>query len=175
MYSEASIVVTFPCLPRIFAEFGMAAFALCSATSFGVFHIFFAWGWMQEFTFLTYHAVSTRRFFLKITNCVDFFSCCLRSLFWGSSVVAIFSSLLVESTWWVSCSLSLLCDLSSSARSLGVSSVFTVLLYFPLLACRYRLGHVGFLCWYYYCSNPWTGVLCLSNEVLPIVQCNVCI
>ena len=47
MYSEASIVVTFPCGPRILAEFGMVAFALCSATSFRVFHIFSAWGWMQ--------------------------------------------------------------------------------------------------------------------------------
>ena len=53
MYSEASIVVTFPCAHRILAEFGMVAFAWCSATSFGVFHIFSAWGWMQEFTFLT--------------------------------------------------------------------------------------------------------------------------
>ena len=46
-----------------------------------------------------------------------------------------------------------------------------ILLYFPLLARRYRLDRVGFLCWYYYCSNPWTGVLCLSNEVPPIVPC----
>ena len=36
--------MTFPCDPRIFAEFGMVAFTMCSATSFGVFHIFFAWG-----------------------------------------------------------------------------------------------------------------------------------
>ena len=72
MYSKASIVVTFPCGLRILAEFGMVAFALCSAISFGVFHIFTAWGWMHEFTFLTYHAVSTRIFFAKITNCVDF-------------------------------------------------------------------------------------------------------
>ena len=62
MYSEAFIVVTFP---RILTEFGMVAFALCSAPSFGVFHIFSAWGWMQEFTFLTYHAVSTSLFFCK--------------------------------------------------------------------------------------------------------------
>ena len=46
MYSEASIVVTFPCGPRILGEFGMVAFALCSATSFWVFRIFSAWGWM---------------------------------------------------------------------------------------------------------------------------------
>ena len=72
MYSEASIVVTFPCGPGILAEFGMVAFALWSATSFGVFHIFSAWGWMQEFTFLIYHAVSTSLFLAKITICVDF-------------------------------------------------------------------------------------------------------
>ena len=42
MYSEASIVVTFPCGPKILAEFWMVAFALCSATSFGGFHIFSA-------------------------------------------------------------------------------------------------------------------------------------
>ena len=64
-YSEAPIVVTFPCGPRIFAEFWMVALALCSATSFGVFHIFFAWGWMQKFTFLTCHAMLTRTFFYK--------------------------------------------------------------------------------------------------------------
>ena len=52
----------------------MVAFALCSATSFRVFHIFFACGWMQDLTFLTYHAVSTTLFFVKITNCVDFSS-----------------------------------------------------------------------------------------------------
>ena len=70
-YSEAPVVVTFSCGPRIFAEFWMVAFALCSATSFGVFYIFSAWGWMQEFTFLTCYAVSTRLFFVKITMCVD--------------------------------------------------------------------------------------------------------
>ena len=48
MYSEASIVIAFPCGPRILAEFRMVAFALCSATSFGIFLIFSAWGWMQE-------------------------------------------------------------------------------------------------------------------------------
>ena len=80
MYSEASIVVTFPSGPRILAEFGMVAFAGCSATSFGVFHIFSECCWMQEFTFLTDHA--TRLFVVNI--------------------------------------------LSSSARSFGVSSLFTV-------------------------------------------------
>ena len=60
IYSEAPIVRTFPCCPRKFAEFWMAAIALCSETSFWVFHIFSALGWMQEFTFLTCHAVSTR-------------------------------------------------------------------------------------------------------------------
>ena len=68
MYSEESIIVIFPCGPRILAEFVVVAFAWCSATSFGVFHIFSAWGWMQEFTFLTNHAVSTSFFFVKITN-----------------------------------------------------------------------------------------------------------
>ena len=41
MYSEASIVVAFPCGSRILAEFGMVAFALCSATSFVVLKIYF--------------------------------------------------------------------------------------------------------------------------------------
>ena len=47
MYSGAPIFVTFPCGPRIFAEFWMVDLALCSATYFGVFHIFSALGWMQ--------------------------------------------------------------------------------------------------------------------------------
>ena len=62
MYSEAPIVVTFPCDPRIFAEFWMVGFALCSEISFRVLDIFSANGWIQEFTFLTCHAVSTSLF-----------------------------------------------------------------------------------------------------------------
>ena len=56
----------FPCGRRIIAEFWMVALALCSATSLRVFHIFSAWGWMQEFTFLTCHAVSIRLFFIDM-------------------------------------------------------------------------------------------------------------
>ena len=64
MYSEASIIVTIPCGPRMLAEFGMVAFALYSATFFGVFHIFSALGWMQEFT--VSHIMSCRQaFFCK--------------------------------------------------------------------------------------------------------------
>ena len=43
IYSEAPIVVTFLCGPKIYAEFWMVAFGLCSATSFWVLHIFSAW------------------------------------------------------------------------------------------------------------------------------------
>ena len=76
MYSEASIVVTFPCGPRILAEPGMVAFALCSATYFGVFHIFSAWDWMQEFTFS------------PIMPCRQDFFCKNYKLCWFSSAVA---------------------------------------------------------------------------------------
>ena len=55
-----------------------------------------------------------------------FLSSCLRCSFWGSSVVAIDASLLVGPSWWVSCSLSLLCDHRSSARSFGIYPVFSV-------------------------------------------------
>ena len=55
MHSEAPIIVTFPCGPRILAEFGMVAFAWCSATSFGVFHVCSAWAGCKNL-----HSLSSR-------------------------------------------------------------------------------------------------------------------
>ena len=97
-YSEAPVVVTFCCGPRIFAEFWMVAFALCSATSFVVFYIFSAWGWMQEFTFLTCYAVSTRLFFFKLQYVLIYLCHGLHSLFLCLLVVAVVASLLVGSS-----------------------------------------------------------------------------
>ena len=109
-----------------YLQFGMVAFAWYPATSFGDFHIFSACGCVQEFPFLSYHAVSTRLFFVKITNCVDF----------SSPLPSFFHLRLLSCSYccfpacWVylmsSCTFSLLCDISSPARSFGVSSVFTV-------------------------------------------------
>ena len=45
----------------------MVAFALCSETSLGIFHIFSSWGWMQVLTFFTCLAVSTGVIFCQ--NC----------------------------------------------------------------------------------------------------------
>ena len=159
----------------------MVALALCSATSLRVFHIFSAWGWMQEFTLLTCHAVSTRIFFCKSCKLLIFLCSGLRSFFWGSSVVVIVASLLVGSSRWVSCSLSIGCVLSSTAHSFGISFVLwvwdSILLSSvgtlvsedsPIPADYPADSRVGFQCRYKYCNNSWTGVLFLSNEDLPI-------
>ena len=137
-----------PCGPRILAEFGMVAFAWRSATSFGVFHIFSALGWMQEFTFLTYHAVSSF-FFVKITNCVDFskpfptffvlslLSCCYCCF--PACLFYLMSSMFALSSYF---------DLSPFAHSFGVPTVFNVWDSI-LLSSVGTSGRVGFLC----CNN----------------------
>ena len=71
MYSEASIVITFPCGPRILAEFGMVASAWCSATYFGV-SLYFLHGAGCRIYIIHLSCCVDKPFFVKITNCVDF-------------------------------------------------------------------------------------------------------
>ena len=98
MYSEAPIVVIFSCGCRIFAKFWMAAFALCSAIYFGVFH----GAGCKNLHTLPVMPCRQNFFFVKITNCWFFFAVAFVLRFISCSYC---SSMLVASSWSVLCSL----------------------------------------------------------------------